>query len=824
MKDNLGKETSSITASTIPGNKNIDEILQLTQSITAMKVAGIDIPQSMMNSLNAMMQQAAEKEKAAEKEQAAVPDLERPEINKEKKRDYIKLKKKDLSCVTGKEDFLNSELYQTLYGSLYNNYPGCPSVARADISAVEYMLGEKAKEYGRTELQKFFKKRCTEEKNRMKAEFEQAKRGNERMLLEIEEAEKQRMAELGKMTEYNNLPENCENMYIGEEWTADDDGVRKLEQHGKTIKMVEACMYPIMVTKLYRPLDNAGEATRKVELRFRSEEGWQKATVEREKISNANKAVALSNMGAGITSENARQFTNFMSSMMKESSKHGALKIVNTLNQLGWDKEFKNFLPFTTEEFVFERQNEMPELMEALTPHGTRDAWYAKFKAIRAFNYAPFKLGTATLLASVILPMLPKQDSFLLNIYGGSGYGKSAMTAILTTIFSSMDDGGILLDSDNTPTYLELAANTLNNFPMVLEDISKGDEKKKKEFQQITMMLANGRGRNRATKDLRQRKKNKFKMTTLANSEQNVTNGWTTNGSVYRVLPMLVTERFPYLDKDKYPSLENIEDIIAFFQNNYGYCGREFVEKVKELGQKEIIKRNGKNLERVRKLARDNGREGRQATSIAVMLTADQIATEFLFQDGIELTDEELLNVMVKPDDADQYMRFYHTVIERCVSNPSKIEGFTDPEDIRGEYWGIYKRKKAKNSNGDLETIETLSIFPERLQVWAKELDLDLNLFYREMRCRGLLYADKGTNQTKAKSIRNDRIERVIKLKIPHYEKESEDETSENGASGGQEQQKERPRPRSGAVFKAQVQQVIDQAIEMEDDDDIPFD
>lgn len=79
-------------------------------------------------------------------------------------------------------------------------------------------------------------------------------------------------------------------------------------------------------------------------------------------------------------------------------------------------------------------------------------------------------------------------------------------------------------------------------------------------------MIANGRGRNRATKDLKQRKKNKFKLVALVSSEQNVTNGWTTNGSVYRVLPLLVDETLPYLDKEKYPKLENIEDVIGFFR------------------------------------------------------------------------------------------------------------------------------------------------------------------------------------------------------------------------------------------------------------------
>lgn len=73
-------------------------------------------------------------------------------------------------------------------------------------------------------------------------------------------------------------------------------------------------------------------------------------------------------------------------------------------------------------------------MMNALSEHGNHDAWYTKFKEIRDLNYKPFKLATATLLASVILPMLPKQDGFITDLYGGSGHGKSAMLSIVSTI------------------------------------------------------------------------------------------------------------------------------------------------------------------------------------------------------------------------------------------------------------------------------------------------------------------------------------------------------------------------------------------------------
>lgn len=682
-----------------------------------------------------------------------------------------------INCVIRQEQFYDDALYTTIFKAITNEILQ---------NQLQEKLERQAKHLGGTILAQMFKRNCTAKKREVKKEKEEQEKEFERRMQEREKEEKEKAKKTGKMTGYTKLPADVQNMYVSDEWIADDDGVRKFEESGKTVKEVEACMYPILVSKLYRPLDNAASgATRRVEVHFGSEEGWQKATVEREAISNVNKIISLSNMGAGITSDNARQCVNFMASMMKESSKRGSLKIVNTLNKLGWDKDFKNFLPYTTDDYVFERQDDLPNMMNALSEHGNHDAWYTKFKEIRDLNYKPFKLATATLLASVILPMLPKQDGFITDLYGGSGHGKSAMLSIVSTIFSDMDNrsGGIFLDSENTPTSLELTCDTFNNFPVILDDASKGDQDKKRKFQEAVMMIANGRGKNRATKDLKQRKRYTFSLTALVSSEQVITKDYTTNGSIYRVLPKLVDEYFPYLDKKKYPNLENIEDLIWFFQNNYGFCGRDFVEQVKKLGQQKIMERNKINLERARKLAKENGREGRQATSIAVLLTADEIATEFLFKDEQKFSDEELLDIMVKPDDVDQYMRFYYTVIERCISNPGKIEGFTKAGDIRGELIGIYKKDdKRKGIDG---TFDSISIFPGKLEEWAREFDIDTSLFYREMKARNLIIADKDTNQTKTSSEKTGRNERVIKLVMPKYKEE--EEKKEDGKTNAQQ-------------------------------------
>ena len=656
-----------------------------------------------------------------------------------------------IDCVKTEEQFYEDALYVTMYKFVKNE------ITR---NTLERLLEKKAKEIGGTALAKMFNKNCSAVKKRVKKEEKEEAEQAARERQQREQEEKLLELEHGNMTKFTNLPDYCTgNKYIGAEWEADDNGIRKMEENGKTIKIVEACSYPIVIDKMYCPLDTAADTTKKFDITFKSESGWQSKMVTREQLVNANKAIGLSADGVGVNSENAKGFILAMSSMLKESAARGALPVVKTLNKLGWDKDFKNFLPFTDEDFLFERQYEFPELMDALAPHGDRDKWYEKFKEIRKKNYLPFKIATLASLASPLISMLPKQDGFVVDLYGPSGYGKSTSNLIATSIWGDISDHSPLVhDSVNTINAIEQVADVWNNLPVILEDASRGDEKKKMEYQTLVMMLANGRGKGRLKKDLTMRKKTYWKLAVLTTSEQNITNNWTTSGSVYRVISILVEETIPI----------DIPEAMAFFQSNYGHCGRDFIECVKKIEKEDFMKIYSDCLKRTTKLAKENGKEQRQAVSMAVMLTADEISEKYLFQDGVKLTDEEILSVMVNPNDADQYARFYRTVIDFVAQNPQKFEGITDPEDIRGELCGVYR---PYDDIGD-KKYPTISFIPSKLRDLMQQHCVDSALFYNYLRENGLLCADAGRNDTKITIKKLGYDTRVIKMKMPDLDAE----------------------------------------------------
>ena len=258
---------------------NIDMATMLDQMTPEMRTLMLDILQK---------GQAAAAGKTARQEQ--------------QDKDYSSLEKQDVSCINSREDFFAEKMYAKVYGGLYEDIAG-GLVARCDIPTVEYLLSDKAKEIGKTDLLKLFKSKASAYKKRMKLEYEQAKRAQSQALRDAAEEEKRRQKENGNMTQYTELPEWCTgNKYMGEGWIANnDEGIYKLEERGSTIRKVEACGRAAMINRLLEPMDG-GDGIVRVELAYDSENGWRHRVVERGELVNQNRAIVLAEYGVDVNS------------------------------------------------------------------------------------------------------------------------------------------------------------------------------------------------------------------------------------------------------------------------------------------------------------------------------------------------------------------------------------------------------------------------------------------------------------------------------------------------------------------------------------------
>ncbi|MFD1406572.1 hypothetical protein ACFQ5H_32325, partial [Robinsoniella peoriensis] len=109
--------------------------------------------------------------------------------------------------------------------------------------------------------------------------------------------------------------------------------------------------------------------------------------------------------------------------------------------------------------------------------------------------------------------------------------------------------------------------------------------------------------------------------------------------------------------------------------------GKEFIDAVKDIGAEQIM-----NIHKeIQKQIFDNDKMQKQSISLSIVLTADRIATDYLFQDGEYIDLEEAKKVLIDRNDLSDNERCYQYILGEVVVNSAKF----DPFSPTAEKWGI---------------------------------------------------------------------------------------------------------------------------------------
>jgi hypothetical protein len=127
----------------------------------------------------------------------------------------------------------------------------------------------------------------------------------------------------------------------------------------------------------------------------------------------------------------------------------------------------------------------------------------------------------------------------------------------------------------------------------------------------------------------------------------------------------------------------------------------------------------------------------KQAASASAILAADHIVTELIFQDGNNLTVEDMAAVMTKKEEVNVNTRAYDFVLELVERNPNKFRR-NDFGDYQGEAWG--------KSEGDLVYI-IKSVFDREMN----NSSYNATAFLSWAKRNGLLVCDPDKRTKKAR-------------------------------------------------------------------------
>ena len=115
-------------------------------------------------------------------------------------------------------------------------------------------------------------------------------------------------------------------------------------------------------------------------------------------------------------------------------------------------------------------------------------------------------------------------------------------------------------------------------------------------------------------------------------------------------------------------------------KKNYGFAGKEFVKAIEEMGEDAVREIQEKYQEQLY----DEEKMQKQSLSLAIILTADQIATDTLFQDGQYISIEEAKKVLIDRSELSDNERCYRYILDKVAMNGMKFDGTTNCEK-----WGI---------------------------------------------------------------------------------------------------------------------------------------
>ncbi len=431
------------------------------------------------------------------------------------------------------------------------------------------------------------------------------------------------------------------------------------------------CCHPIYIDEI---ITNIEEGTQKVKLAYNRGRGWRYHTVSKNVIANKSKITELSVVDIHVNSENAKGLVKYLSDI--ENLNRDDIPEVRATAKMGWCED--GFMPYNSE-LAFDRDGRFDRLFDSITTEGSRKKWFEHVLAIRAQKRTEPRAVMAASFASVILKpcgLLP----FWFNLWGTTGGGKSVCGMLAASIWADPEIGGqYISQAEGTVVSFEQKAGFLNHLPFVMDDTAKVREKLKDNFSELIYRLAAGEGKSRSNTMLGIAPKAQWKNVIICSGETPLITDRMQGGAINRLL------EYPM---DEGEIFEDGKTTAALLCDNYGFAGKELVDILSNMGFEKVSELQDK-IYRELQLKYSDKYENKQLLSLSALLTADRIATDELFKDGIYLSSEELEKCLTDKKSMSENERCYDFIINECNINANKLipNGFGE---YQGEIWGKY--------------------------------------------------------------------------------------------------------------------------------------
>lgn len=557
---------------------------------------------------------------------------------------------------------------------------------------------------------------------KVKTEFREVVAAYKRIEKEMKRQEKERKSRPCSLENWTNFDGPYDRMYCGT-WIATEEGI--YSQNTGTADVL-ACRHPVIPVEVLKNLETDDE---QVKLAYKKRGKWKEMIVPKDIMSSANKITSLYKRGISVTSENAKCLVRYLQDIEDLNGEN--IPVQYSSSKLGWNST--GFLPYDTG-ITFDGDVRFRQVAESIKATGNRNAWYEHVENLRKSKRIEIKFMLAASFSSVLVQPLGALPYFV-DLWGETEGGKSVATMVAASVWADPDENAYIGDYKTTDTALEAKADMLNHLPLILDDTSKKNRKIEDNFEGLVYDLCSGKGKSRSNKDLGLNRENHWKNCILTNGERPLTSYVTQGGAINRILELECGER---VFSDPGATAE-------FIKHNYGHAGHEFVELIKDLGIDAIREIQQEFL---RQLA-DDEKMQKQSLSLSIVLTADKLATDYLFKDRQYISLEEAREVLVDRNELSDNERCYQFLMDKIAMNPARFDG--DNENI--EKWGVIEEGYA-------------IIYATAFSTLCKDGGFSRTSFLSWANRKGLLQTEKsGKKLDKIKSFKGNKI-RCVFLKL----------------------------------------------------------
>ena len=467
------------------------------------------------------------------------------------------------------------------------------------------------------------------------------------------------------VTEFTDQPILCSGV-----WIATDAGVWTMSDRGRII----ACMHPIYIRRI---LINAETGIHKAEIMFKVRGRWRSTFIDRKAIASRTGILALADNGVQVTSENAGPLIQYLADM--EALNPDDIKEQTSTSRLGWIGD--TFMPYGSD-VIFDNEQNLMSLFQSIAQVGSRQRWYDLIGDIRKEGRIETLVYIAASLGSVLVEPVGALP-FVVDLWGETGKGKTVALMVATSIWADPNEGAYMTDAKATATAMEIRLNVLNSLPMTLDDMAQVKNQYDEDFSQLVYRWCAGKGKDRSNRELGLNKMTSWHNCILTNAEHSLVTETMQGGAINRIIDIEMGDGYLF---------SNGNEIADTLRHNYGFCGREFIDVIQQIGFEEVRRIQKDYMAAIQRYAEEQGveKEEKQIIPMSIILTADEIAEEYIFKDGVRLKLEECCDLLKNRGEVSEHQRAYQYIRETVVANMFRFSGGLDDHM---EQWGVLTDK-----------------------------------------------------------------------------------------------------------------------------------